>query len=225
MVKMSFGTACLISVVWHFFWISSITIVSLPAKVQLPRFSEISFLGSLLDEPSFEVHVTHKPMVHSQPLLMQRGMNRSLFQEFPRGFTDPFKIALPYSKKVMGSAEEYLGLKKKNPSLLVPEKGRSKKERPLLEGPVALRTLYYFPALPELPKWVDPKEVRSNLELRFWVSPEGKVISVDKMTSSGDPTVDLIGMRYLRRWQFNPKRTAGEEWGTVTLRFTVPRKE
>ena len=223
--QISFGKALFFSVLWHLFWISSITIVSLPAKVQYPRFSSISFLGPLLDEPNFEVHVSQKLPLRGETMRVQERVNRSPFQEFPEETADLLKIDLPDSKRLLAIPNELLGLEKGNPTSFLKEDERLKKETPLLTGPAASRALYYQPPLPELPKWLDPQEVRSSFELRFWVTPRGKVVGIEKVTSSGDPTLDLIGMRYLRRWQFNPKVTEQEEWGVVTLHFPISSSE
>lgn len=217
--------AFFLSTLWHLFWMSSITIVSLPQPLQYPRFSGISFLGALLDEPSFEVHVTQKPFLHTQAALPQRGIGRAGLYEFPGRTPDLLKADFHFSEKAWDISTEFLGFKKKNPLVLSRKEELEKTEAPLLEGPAALRVLYYQPQIPELPKWIDPREVRSSLELRFWISPRGKVVSVEKFTSTGDPTLDLIGMRHLRRWQFNPKPTDREEWGTVTLHFSLPQAE
>ena len=223
--KISFGKALFLSVLWHLFWISSITIVSLPAKVQYPRFSSISFLGPLLDEPNFEVHVSQKPPLRGETMRVQERVNRSPFQEFPEETVDLLKIDLSDPERSLTLPNELLGLEKRNPTSSLKEEGRLKKEIPLLSGPAASRILYYQPSLPELPKWLDSQEVRSSFELRFWVTPRGKVVGIEKVTSSGDPTLDLIGMRYLRRWQFNPKVTEQEEWGVVTLHFPISSSE
>jgi|GEM_PF-2634440 len=223
--QISFGRALFFSVLWHLFWISSVTIVSLPAKVQYPRFSSISFLGPLLDEPNFEVHVSQKPPLRGEMRMAQERVNRSPFRGFPEETVGLLKIDLFDSKRSLTIPNELFGLEKRNPTFFLKEDERLKKETPVLNGPAASRILYYQPPLPELPKWLDPREVRSSFELRFWVTPRGKVVGIEKVTSSGDPTVDLIGMRYLRRWQFNPKATEQEEWGMVTLHFPISSSE
>ena len=223
--EISFGKALFISILWHLFWISSVTIVSLPAKVQYPHFSSVSFLGPLLDAPNFEVHVSQKPPLRGEMMRVQEWVDRSPFQGFPEETVDLLKIDLSDSERSPTLPNELLGLEKRNPTSFSKEDERLKKETSILSGPAASRILYYQPPLPELPKWLDPQEVRSSFELRFWVTPRGKVVGIEKVTSSGDPTLDLIGMRYLRRWQFNPKTTEQEEWGTVTLHFPISSSE
>jgi len=211
--------AIFLSCLWHLFWISSVNIVSLPTKVHYPRFANVSFVGSLLDEPSFEVHLFQGPLFREQSMLFQKKIHHLPLRSFPETTSDLLKVVLPYTRTSWGIPGEWLGLKKKNPVSFLKENERVKTESLKLEGPAASRVLYYRPPDPKLPRWIDPHETGSNLKLRFWVSPRGKVVGIEKVTSSGEPMLDMIGMRYLRRWQFNPKTTEQEERGTITLHF------
>lgn len=223
---MRIGSAICLSALWHLFWFSSITVVSLPTKVQYPRFADISFLGSLLDEPSFEVHVAQKlPSRGPSVVFSQRTVEHLPFQPFSEEKEALLRIRLPDSKRGWGIPGEFLGLKKRDPSAFVKRESLAEQDLPPLEGPLVSRILYYRPSLPKLPRWIDPPKGTTHLKLRFWVSPQGKVVHVERMTSSGDPTLDTIGIRYLRRWQFNPKRIQEEEWGMVTLRFPLEPEE
>ena len=91
----------------------------------------------------------------------------------------------------------------------------------ILEGPARQRVLYYRPERPPLPRWVDLKKVKTDLQFKFWITPEGKTESIETTVSSGDSEIDLIGVRYLRRWQFNPK-PEGRDWGVVSLSLAPP---
>jgi len=68
---------------------------------------------------------------------------------------------------------------------------------------------------------VDLQKIRADLQFKFWVTSEGKVVSLEILMSSGDPTVDLIGMRYLRQWQFSPKEEE-TEWGIASFSLAGP---
>ena len=223
--EISFGGALFVSVLWHLFWFSSITIVSFPAKVNYPHFSDISFLGTLLDKPNFEVHITPKPFLRVQSVIPQGSVSGFPFQELPEETPDLLKMTRPYDGTRWNIPSELLGLQKKNPAALLKTEEHVKNDFSSLKGAASSRILYYQPPLPELPKWINPRDVQSSLELRFWVSPRGKVVNIEKVTSSGDPTLDLIWIRYLRRWQFNPKATNEEEMGMVTLNFPFSRGE
>jgi len=120
---------------------------------------------------------------------------------------------------------------------------------PEIEGPARFREVIYKPELPAYLRWdeglgVDLDRMGNifSIELKFRVSPEGKVESIERMSSSGHPTVDLVGMRYLKGWQFaplkaggpkegqNPERSEGQDprrsqgqWGTVKLNFSLSK--
>ncbi len=224
---MRLGTAFVLSVIWHVFWISSVQIVSLPARVQYPRFADVAFIGSFQDEPHFEVHVTPLPPPRSPSGWFHQPVSRSAAEEFPPRTPFSFEISLPESERPWQGPGEFLGLEKKNPVSLSEKTEEGEIGSFPLEGPASSRILYYRPPLPVLPKWADLQQTGSSLEFRFWVSPRGKVVGVEKVTSAGDPTLDTIAMRYLRRWQFNPKNTPEDEWGKVALQFPfqTPREE
>ena len=215
----------LISTAWHVVCIHAITIISFQPHVQFPRFSEISFVGAILKEPDFEVQLSEpsfsrRPEEVIEPFLERSGRLFSTPVTTP-GFWSASMVnvasvegALPLSEGVF--------LRQKSSPLFSPEYFElpQEKETFRLEGPARERPLYYRPERPQLPRWIDPKEIRTDLQFRFWISREGRVESIEKLISSGDPTVDLIGMRYLRRWQFGP-REEGIEWGIVSFSLQV----
>jgi len=53
-------SAFVVSVVWHLFWLSALTVVVVPKDTKPPKFSSVSFLGPILEtsmlEVSSEVH-------------------------------------------------------------------------------------------------------------------------------------------------------------------------
>ena len=50
--------AIIFSVVWHLFWISSLTVVAAPHDARPPKFSDISFLGPILGQSVFGLSAT-----------------------------------------------------------------------------------------------------------------------------------------------------------------------
>ena len=104
-------------------------------------------------------------------------------------------------------------------------------------GPARFREVIYKPELPAYLRWdeglgVDLDRLGNifSIELKFWVSPEGKVESIERLSSSGHPTVDLVGMRYLKGWQFAPHKEGqgpvkAGQWGIVKLNFSLSKAE
>ena len=215
-----------ISILWHAVCIHAITIVSFQPHVQFPKFSEISFVGSILKEPDFEVQLSEPPFSRRPEEVIEPFLERS-----GRLMSTPVTTPGFWSASVVNVASvegtlplsEGVFLRQKSSPLFSPEYFQlpQEKEAFRLEGPARERPLYYRPERPQLPRWIVFKGIRTDLQFKFWISREGRVESVEKLISSGDPTVDLIGMRYLRRWQFSPKEE-GVDWGTVSFSLRLP---
>ncbi|MBI4845558.1 MAG: TonB family protein [Candidatus Omnitrophica bacterium] len=86
------------------------------------------------------------------------------------------------------------------------------------------RKVLFKPEMPEYPQWA--KEIGGNFEvqLKFLVLPDGAVGTVEKITSSGYPELDEIGIRYIRRWKFIALPETAvykEQWGVIRLFFKL----
>ena len=220
------GMMLFISALWHFAFISAITIVSFPRQVKFPTFSQISFVGAVFSKPDFEIRLSQVPFTRRpdqviRPFLQRSGRLMSAPLTTP-GFWATSGGSIGSIEETSRLSED-LFLAQKPDSLFFPEHLELPQEKGafILEGPVRQRILYYRPERPQLPRWVDPKKVKTELRFKFWVTPEGSTESIETMVSSGDPEIDLIGMRYLRRWRFNPKEE-GREWGIVSFSLPLP---
>jgi len=104
-----------------------------------------------------------------------------------------------------------------------------------ISGPARFREVIYKPELPAYLRWdeglgvnLDKMGNTFSIELKFRLSPEGKVEGVERLSSSGHPTVDLVGIRYLMGWQFAPLKAGGskeEQWGSVKLNFSLTKAD
>ncbi|MFH0772500.1 MAG: energy transducer TonB [Candidatus Omnitrophota bacterium] len=100
-----------------------------------------------------------------------------------------------------------------------------------IKGPVKFREIIYRPDLPDNLRWDEGLGVDLNrlgnsfeMELKFWVSAEGNVEMIERISSSGHPTIDLTGMRYLKGWRFAPLTSVkknDEQWGVVKLTLNL----
>ena len=73
-----FALAILASVIWHLFWLSTITIVSNPANTRSVKFSKVSFLGPLLGKGGMELQA--QPKERSFLEMRYLGQSRRLAQ-------------------------------------------------------------------------------------------------------------------------------------------------
>lgn len=61
--KRVFMSAILASVLWHVFWLSMITVVVVPNRIEPIKFSKVSFLGPILERTPMELGI--KPVERS----------------------------------------------------------------------------------------------------------------------------------------------------------------
>jgi TonB family protein len=66
-------------------------------------------------------------------------------------------------------------------------------------------------------------KVEAEIELTFWVLPNG---TVDRIVPSvkGDTELERIGIQYLKQWRFAPlpkEQPQVEQWGTIPIKFRL----
>lgn len=217
------------SVLWHFFLLFSVKVFVGGPVVPVERYSQVSFVGAILEE---------KPMIaDSGPGVKSMGSGIDHMLMLSETVSVEAERVVPLSEidalKEMSVAGEVTGEKQ------IPEKPFDKimvnyKTYPSeIEGPARFREVVYRPELPPYLRWdeslgvdVDILGDSFDIELKFWVSAEGKVESVERLSSSGHPTVDIVGIRYLKGWQFAPLKSGAKserQWGTVKLKLRLEK--
>jgi len=92
-----------------------------------------------------------------------------------------------------------------------------------ITGPVSRRTLIRS-VMPRYPAWAEEKGVEGKVELKFWVSPDGMVTSVELVSTSGYPDLDSRAMEAVKKYLFSPlgkDEEKEEQWGTITIKYTL----
>jgi TonB family protein len=87
-----------------------------------------------------------------------------------------------------------------------------------IKGPAAERQVIFQPPAPRV-----TVESESEIELRFWILPNGAVGRVVPVKKS-DPRLEAIAMSYLRHWRFNPLPSDSrqdEQWGVIPFKFRI----
>lgn len=241
--RYAFVYALLVSVLLHLFSIYSVRIYVKPAALNRGVSSSVSFLGSILEEGPIiaskipdkvaaDVSIGQRRSLESSEILAAE--NAKAADEGKAVFASDFDMLKEIESK-LAAADEITGAKQ------IPQRSAdtvkvSYKAYPSeIKGPVRFREIIYKPELPTYLRWdeelgVDLDRLGDSfeMELKFWVSPEGKVELVERVSSSGHPTVDLVGIRYLKGWQFTPLAAGSskdEQWGIVTLDFSLRRAE
>jgi Gram-negative bacterial TonB protein C-terminal len=87
-----------------------------------------------------------------------------------------------------------------------------------IKGPAAERQVIFQPPPPNV-----TVEGESEIELRFWILPNGavgRVVPVKKL----DPRLEALAINYLRNWRFSPlpsEAPQDEQWGIIPFKFRI----
>jgi TonB family protein len=91
-----------------------------------------------------------------------------------------------------------------------------KKDSIGIKGPAGKRKILYKPEIPEV-----KIEREGEVELKFWVLPDGSVGRVLSILR-GDAELERISINYIKQWRFNSLDEGGQtvdQWGTITVKF------
>ena len=87
-----------------------------------------------------------------------------------------------------------------------------------IRGPASERQVTFQPAPPSV-----TVESESEIELRFWILPNGAVGRVVPVKKS-DPRLEALAINYLRHWRFTPLPSdtpQDEQWGIIPFKFRI----
>ncbi len=203
------------SIIGHFLWIQAVTIVWPPQLIR-SKFAVINFWGPILESTSYAparlaANGSLKERSEKEDLKFKQGdlkkINTHRLEKIE-------KVQLPLTEL---SQREPAPVEVNIPSpdkLLITEKITEKLQRSII----------YKPELPTYSEWA--KEFGNNfeIELKFLILPDGTVGNVEKITSSGYPELDEIGVRYIRKWKFMPlleDALQEGQWGLIKLVFKL----
>jgi TonB family protein len=88
----------------------------------------------------------------------------------------------------------------------------------LIKGPASERQVIFQPPPPSV-----TVESESEIELRFWILPNGAVGRVVPVKKS-DPRLEALVINYLRHWRFTPlppDALQDEQWGVIPFKFRI----
>jgi TonB family protein len=94
----------------------------------------------------------------------------------------------------------------------------TKKDPIGIKGPAGQRKVLYKPEIPDVK--IDRE---GDVELKFWVLPDGSVGSVVPLLR-GDAELERIAVNYMKQWRFDPLNEGEltvEQWGTITVKFRL----
>jgi TonB family protein len=183
---------------------------------------------------SMEVHLPPQmpalptPEAAHDPIRLAEGLRESLqYEPNPPRLADV--AALPELPAPVGQRVEARDLPPL-PTLAPPARREAGSPRPaaialpspqltsLIKGPASERQVLFQPPPPSV-----TVESESEIELRFWILPNGAVGRVVPVKKS-DPRLEALVIGYLRGWRFTPlppDTPQDEQWGTIPFKFRI----
>lgn len=226
----AFNIALMISFTWHVLCMSLVNIVVLPGKYKMRDLTSVSFLGPILEETALNIMLANKPeAVITTYQYSLRDVPNYVDKE-DAALRD--KIREEAERYVADNAEDRLGSalnphfkeKKEMPNFVkrTARPNRQPKPSSAIDGTAAGREIIYKPKIPKLPSRIDAG-TPFTMELEFWISAQGEVKKIVPVVSSGNPEVDLLGIRYMKAWKFAPTTEAlqEEQNGKIKLVFSA----
>ena len=232
----SFNICLLVSTAWHLVCMFAVSVEVLPEVPMISTFAEIYFLGPILEKTIFEMLMEDNPK-NAETAYMQRHLipklvhERSALDELDKSGTgkskDHGRIEVKTKRRTFTtSLKKILRGSKRIPrysfSRRMPVKYQDELSR--IIGPAASRKIVYKPAFPKIRKRVETKDLSFMAEFELEVTPGGRVTNVEPIISTGYSDLDVLGMRYLRRWSFEPLsdgKDKGNDRGRIRLNFQM----
>lgn len=223
----TFRMSFLFSLGWHLAWLSLTYIVITPTVSLQDSYSDVNFLGPILEKTAFEIMVEE-----SRPQIETLYQTRALL-----GIDEQIEVAGPgkLAKKDIFQDKKTIGGQQKQ-TYLISGKGEygyltdrkdvfyhfeEKVANRFIEGPAKTRLVALKPVFRNLSKALYGDQERLVTKLKFILSDDGNVELVEFIVSSGYPQVDLECRKYLKQWKFYPKTREGlgqeKDWGIITL--------
>lgn len=197
--------ALLISLLWHLFCISFVSIIFTPKGFKRNKYFSVYFLGSILNGGvSFP---------ESQQALHNDSVKLPSEADIQIGiapFNEGSDISFSEQKKIVDpdSIIDLDYLEKEAPALtnLGPLKRLDHK-----------REIIFRPEFPKYPEWVQQDFRASFIVFNVYISAEGLVEQLICLQASGNPEIDVTLARYIERWRFAPASSQQGEWQKVKI--------
>jgi len=92
-----------------------------------------------------------------------------------------------------------------------------------ISGPISQRSVIYE-INPEYPLWATEQGIETDVTLKFWVNPAGKVKKVKIDKRSGYFELDIIAKNALKQWLFNSldkNAPQKDQWGIIVIKYRL----
>ena len=103
-------SAILFSAVWHLFWLSSLAVVVAPGETRPPKFSNVSFLGPILEQNMLKVSSAAHERIAAEKRYFSEIEDSSVLIRGRAGMDVYAEADLSAGTDIFGSDEEITGL-------------------------------------------------------------------------------------------------------------------
>lgn len=205
---------------------SAINVVVLPGKYETRDLTSVSFLGPILEETALQIMLVNKPVAVTTRYQHSLKYTHSIVERGDLPLEDETRDQAKrhVSTSVEDSIGNVLGIilrkSKEIPNIVkrISKRDTRSGSSRRISGAIAKREVIYKPNKPKLPSWITAS-VPFVLELDFCVSSQGEIKEIVPAVSSGDPEVDLLGIRYLKSWKFAPLTQNRDEEQRGRIKF------
>jgi len=229
--KINFNRALIISFLWHILCFFMVTIIIVPVGLMQKRLSDIYFLGSLLDKKSFKHEFidldaySEKRRKSAAKLSLD---DQRLIPVKRIGFGRERPLFLENSSETM-NIDSIIGTEKLFPNTVKKERVYSKPDSgfPEISGKAKDRLVLFKPPFPDYKIALSARNkdnafISSSVKLKLIITKDGTVKAADILQTSGYPDIDLITVRYVKKWRFiplKPNQPQEDQEGIVQIEF------
>lgn len=209
-----FNVSFIISFCWHLACIFAFVLVVAPKGFTLNEFPTTAFLGPILEQDSFRFDYNFKPVFLVTPYKEDFAFDRDVFQQrhdfltarsLPCSAFDKIKFKeLKLEKQVPGFVSNIIAENKDVPEVNIPSLTMADSKAFKVRGDLASRRLLYRPVLPKLPEWALESSQSFSIDLKVFVSGDGVVRQVSRITTTGYTEIDLMAIKNARGLLFQP---------------------
>lgn len=209
-----------ISAMGHIFCIFAFNVVIMPQEIKHAKYGSVSFIGPLLLE---KLYIQHNYPDKDIAVKFTRTKSADISFAHPVSETSAKPPALiPQSEKRYRL--EAMGYRQNPPASSLQPIAYGDFQ---LDGDVNKAQILFLPEPPDY-HYVAGGLQASEIALKFSVSQQGKVESVEKVISSADASLDTLWMRYILKWRFNPVEiqkgvSGGTNRRTAVIRFKLTK--
>jgi hypothetical protein len=211
MIERNLRIALGISLGVHIFAMSAVMIVAPENIGRKKGYTRVDFLGPILEKTAFDIMLESANPVVKTSYSWGPIPFKSIYLKasFPGKITVAHGFPQHLEKSMDSTILDALTGYKAVPDFYLDLKEESLKQGDLRTGK---RKIIYAPEPPFFVKGLYGDDETILVKVRALVSPEGNVKKTEPVTTTGYPQLDILAIKFVRSWIFEPKKTGGDEW-------------